>query len=157
MWLDWVRLTAAAACPHTERTQSVAVQEDIVKMLGSGYNPLVKGFKSAREHLQATNKKTVSSSLEALRRQVAQEEREVAELAKQVRSKGKGLAIATSLNTDAVRGGDDGQKSPPTPEVLRRLVEDPSSDTSTTRRTLATDTVVEEGEDEGTAGLLGAG
>lgn len=128
-----------------------------MKMLGSGYNPLVKGFKSAREHLQATNKKTVSSSLEALRRQVAQEEREVAELAKQVRSKGKGLAIATSLNTDAVRGGDDGQKSPPTPEVLRRLVEDPSSDTSTTRRTLATDTVVEEGEDEGTAGLLGAG
>jgi hypothetical protein len=144
-------------CPHTERTQSVAVQEDIVKMLGSGYNPLVKGFKSAREHLQATNKKTVSSSLEALRRQVAQEEREVAELAKQVRSKGKGLAIATSLNTEAVRGGDDGQKSPPTPEVLRRLVEDPSSDTSTTRRTLATDMVVEEGEDEGTAGLLGAG
>ena len=49
-----------------------------MKMLGSGYNPLVKGFKSAREHLQATNKKTVSSSLEALRRQVAQEEREVA-------------------------------------------------------------------------------
>jgi hypothetical protein len=155
MWLGCCVLDCC--CAHTERTQSVAVQEDIVKMLGSGYNPLVKGFKSAREHLQATNKKTVSSSLEALRRQVAQEEREVAELAKQVRSKGKGLAIATSLNTDAVRGGDDGQKSPPTPEVLRRLVEDPSSDTSTTRRTLATDTVVEEGEDEGTAGLLGAG
>ena len=103
----------------TDPKKIESVQAHIKHMLGHGYNPIVKGFKSASERLRVT--KQVSSSLAALRKQVEQEAREVSELARKVRDKGKHLSIATSLGSRS-RGGDEAA-SPPTPEVLRRVTE----------------------------------
>ena len=100
--------------------ETKAVQEHIIHMLASGYNPLVKGFKSAHDQLQ--QRKQVSSSLSALRKQVEQEDREVSELARQVRERGKQLSLTTSLSVG--RGGHvEEEQSPPTPGVLRRMTE----------------------------------
>jgi hypothetical protein len=93
---------------------------DIKHLLGHGYNPIVKGWESSRKKVRETNQ--VSSSLAALRKQVEQEDREVSELARQVRNRGKRLSAATSLH---VHHDDHEQEepSPPTPEVLRRMTE----------------------------------
>lgn len=102
-----------------------AIQSHIKDMLDHGYNPIVKGFQSARDRLRET--KQVSSSLAALRKRVQQEESEVLELAKQVRKKGKQLSVTTSLHVAQQHGGDENgaQPSPPTPEALRRMTERP--------------------------------
>ena len=103
----------------TDPKKIESVQEHIKHMLGHGYNPIVKGFKSAGDRLRETRQ--VSSSLAALRKQVEQEDREVSELARKVRDKGKHLSIATSLGSRS-HGGDEAA-SPPTPEVLRRVTD----------------------------------
>ena len=103
----------------TDPKKIESVQEHIKHMLGHGYNPIVKGFKSAGDRLRETRQ--VSSSLAALRKQVEQEDREVSELARKVRDKGKHLSVATSLGSRNRDGDEAG--SPPTPGVLRRATE----------------------------------
>ena len=113
--------TSGGAAEQQQRTE--ALQEQIVSMLGQGYSPVVKDFNSSTEQ-----DRPVSSALLSLRKQVAQEDRVVSELARQVKEKGKAITAATSLRVASGGGGGGGggdAQSPRTPEVLRRMTEGP--------------------------------